>query len=131
VAGKDATKPFKKTHNERILKTWQYKDLCVGVVSADAPNVQEKERSGRLGRMFGWGSKKKVEIEVTEIGLSQVTTLASVPETTTVVVEIATGGLSASNLDARLKGIQKSEEENIKGRPICEVISKDIGIVAL
>ncbi|KAE9372837.1 cytochrome b5 [Stipitochalara longipes BDJ] len=31
-AGKDATKPFRKTHNENILKMDMYMKLCVGSV---------------------------------------------------------------------------------------------------
>ncbi|PMD28478.1 cytochrome b5, partial [Hyaloscypha hepaticicola] len=31
-SGKDATKAFKKTHNEKILKTDLYSKLCVGRV---------------------------------------------------------------------------------------------------
>jgi hypothetical protein len=35
LAGKDATKPFKKIHNEKILKTDMYRKLCVGRVEDD------------------------------------------------------------------------------------------------
>lgn len=44
-AGKDATKPFKKTHNEKILETDLYSKLCVGRV---------EDEQGHEEKVSGW-----------------------------------------------------------------------------
>ncbi len=44
-SGKDATKVFKKTHNEKILKTDLYSKLCVGRV---------EDGQGSAEKVSGW-----------------------------------------------------------------------------
>lgn len=58
MAGKDATKPFKKNHNEKILKSFQYRDLCIGVIGPDAPSVVKiAEKGSKLRKILGWKGK--------------------------------------------------------------------------
>ena len=53
VAGKDATKPFKKLHNERILKTHQYKDLCIGILKEEGKG-SAPQKEGGIWALLGW-----------------------------------------------------------------------------
>lgn len=55
VAGKDATKPFKKNHNERILTTEQYHHLCIGVLDE---NELGRKSSLRLSRVLSWSRRR-------------------------------------------------------------------------
>jgi len=121
VAGKDATKPFKKNHNERILKNFQYKDLCIGVVAAETSSPAPS----RLGRVFSWGGKKKtVHVEVQEIKLSKVSSLASEETVDGIGKE---SGLPPTRLLVQEIGGKKAEE----ALGICEVMKRDVAILAL
>jgi hypothetical protein len=61
MMGKDATKPFKKKHNERILKTSQYECLCIGKVIEEGwkENVVEQKAPAppKFGRFLSWRKK--------------------------------------------------------------------------
>jgi hypothetical protein len=58
VAGKDATKAFRKSHNERILTTEQYRHLRVGLLEEEVV----KKSSLSLARVLSWRRKSK-EVE--------------------------------------------------------------------
>jgi len=121
VAGKDATKPFKKNHNERILKNFQYKDLCIGVVAAETSSPAPS----RLGRVFSWGGKKKtVHVEVQEIKLSKVSSLASEEMVEDVGKESGLPPTQSLELEINTK---KTEEL----LSICDVMKRDVAILAL
>jgi hypothetical protein len=59
--GKDGTKPFKKKHNERILKTSQYEGLCIGKVIEEGWKEGQVEQKAsappKFGRFLGWRKK--------------------------------------------------------------------------
>jgi len=60
MGGRDATKPFRKTHNERILKNWQYRDLCIGKVAPQATPTQKPVGRFGIGRLLSWKREKGV-----------------------------------------------------------------------
>jgi hypothetical protein len=59
--GKDATKLFKKKHNERILKTSQYECLCIGKVIEEGwkESVVEQKAPAppKFCRFLSWRKK--------------------------------------------------------------------------
>ena len=59
--GKDATKPFKKKHNERILKTSQYEGLRIGKVIEESWKERAVEQKAsappKFGRFLSWKKK--------------------------------------------------------------------------
>ena len=59
--GKDATKPFKKKHNERILKISQYEGLCIGKVVEEGWKegaVEQKAPAApKFGKFLSWRKK--------------------------------------------------------------------------
>jgi hypothetical protein len=40
--GKDATKPFRKTHNERILKQEGYRNICLGTLGEEGGATEKQ-----------------------------------------------------------------------------------------
>jgi hypothetical protein len=128
MAGKDATKPFRKNHNERILKTWQYENLCIGKV------VEEKEaerRSGRFSKIMSWkrGGKKAVEMEVNveevEIEEERVEDVKRIPKEVRFLEVLDIPGKDG-NMNGNEKGKGKVEPRNM-----LDVLSNDIALVAL
>jgi hypothetical protein len=65
-SGKDATKIFKKNHNERILKQEGYSKLCIGTLR-QADDLAAKERKVSLFRSFFGAKNVPVVIVETEI----------------------------------------------------------------
>lgn len=111
MAGKDATKPFKKNHNERILKSFQYKDLCIGVL-ADEPVPSDGKTPGRFSRMMSWKkgerSVREVEVNVKEVVIEEKPSVQ--------MVELAE---------------VKSADPRLEGRGTMDVLAKDLAVVAL
>jgi len=54
-SGKDATKPFKKTHNENILKTDSYSKICVGRVENGQDVGRRYQDGGGYYRLLSCG----------------------------------------------------------------------------
>jgi hypothetical protein len=84
VAGKDATKPFKKKHNERILKTSQYEGLCIGKVIEEGWKEgvieQKTPAPGKFGRLLSWRKKSTLMSGTQDVLLMENTTVEAVPE---------------------------------------------------
>lgn len=76
MGGKDATRPFRKLHNERILKSDQYKGLCIGKVGQGGDGVTARKGS-IFGKLFGKKiegvaiSEAKVVVVESEIGVGE------------------------------------------------------------
>jgi hypothetical protein len=114
MAGKDATKPFRKNHNERILKSFQYKHLCIGVL-ADEPVPSDGKTPGRFSRMMSWKkgerSVREVEVNVKEVVMEEKPSVQMVEMT----------GLAEV----------KSADPRLEGRGTMDVLAKELAIVAL
>jgi hypothetical protein len=69
--GKDATKPFKKKHNERILKTSQYEGLCIGKLIEKGWKEGAVERKApappKFSRFLSWRWRSSTTPEVRDI----------------------------------------------------------------
>jgi hypothetical protein len=69
--GKDATKPFKKKHNERILKTSQYEGLCIGKLIEEGGEEGAIEQKApappKFGRFLSW--RKRSTAIVTQVSI--------------------------------------------------------------
>lgn len=138
MAGKDATKPFNKNHNPRILKTWQYRDLCVGRLAEDA-TLGTGKAPGRFSRMLSWkkGEKKvtEVEINVKEVRIEEEKPMETMvedveqPQKEMQFLEVL-GKERGGGLDEKKGqiGIAKSKAE---GRSVIDVLTNDIALVAL
>jgi hypothetical protein len=82
--GKDATKPFKKKHNERILKTSQYEGLCIGKVIEEGWKegaVEQKTPAPpKFGRFLSWRRKSTSTSGGQDILLVENTTVETTSE---------------------------------------------------
>lgn len=132
VAGKDATKPFKKNHNDRILKNWQYKDLCIGKLAEDeAPEKQV----GRFSRILSW---RKVEKKVLEVKVD----VKEVTAENEQAVEEQIEDVAADNSSKQFAfvDVKKTEvvsisltngKEKLHGRNTVNVLADDLALVVL
>jgi hypothetical protein len=73
--GKDATKPFKKKHNERILKTSQYEGLCIGKLIEEGGEEGAIEQKApappKFGRFLSWRKRSTATPGVQDILLGE------------------------------------------------------------